>query len=89
MVSKCIGLSRGPLIAAFGRQQAFSSRCRASGRVPMRSVYGRCRRVPVIYVEKLERAVYVLHAFQKTTRKTRQAYIRLAARRYKAIGDEP
>ncbi|MEK6304674.1 MAG: type II toxin-antitoxin system RelE/ParE family toxin [Acidobacteriota bacterium] len=43
----------------------------------------------VIYVAKLERAVYVLHAFQKTTRKTRQADIKLAARRYKAIGDEP
>lgn len=43
----------------------------------------------VIYVAKIERAVYVLHAFQKTTRKTRQADIQLAARRYKAIGDEP
>ena len=43
----------------------------------------------VIYVAKIERAVYVLHAFHKTTRKTRQADIQLAARRYKAIGDEP
>ena len=42
----------------------------------------------VIYVAKLERAVYVLHAFQKTTRKTGQADIELAAKRYKAIGDE-
>src|SRR2546426_3251916 len=40
----------------------------------------------VIYVAKFERAVYVLHAFQKKTRKTAQADIELAAARYKSIG---
>lgn len=43
----------------------------------------------VIYVAKFEHAVYVLHAFQKKTRKTRQADIELAARRYKLIGEKP
>jgi phage-related protein len=43
----------------------------------------------VIYVAKFESAVYVLHAFQKKTRKTAQADIDLAARRYKMIGAEP
>jgi phage-related protein len=42
----------------------------------------------VIYVAKFEHAVYVLHAFQKKTRKTPQADIQLAARRYKLIGGE-
>jgi len=42
----------------------------------------------VIYVAKFERAVYVLHAFQKKTRKTPQADIELAARRYKLIGEK-
>ena len=42
----------------------------------------------VIYVAKFEHAIYVLHAFQKTTRKTPQVDIELAARRYKLIGDE-
>jgi phage-related protein len=43
----------------------------------------------VIYVAKLQHAVYVLHAFQKKTRRTAQADIELAARRYKLIGEEP
>ncbi len=43
----------------------------------------------VIYVAKFEHAVYVLHAFQKKTRKTSQADIEIAARRYKLIGEEP
>lgn len=43
----------------------------------------------VIYVTKFEHAVYVLHAFQKKIRKTRQADIKLAARRYREIGDRP
>ena len=43
----------------------------------------------VIYVAKFEHAVYVLHAFQKKTRKTAQADIELAARRYKLIGEQP
>ncbi len=40
----------------------------------------------VIYVAKFEEAVYVLHAFQKKTRKTSQADLELAAARYKSIG---
>lgn len=40
----------------------------------------------VIYVAKFEEAVYVLHAFQKKTRKTRQEDIGLAVARYKMIG---
>jgi phage-related protein len=42
----------------------------------------------VIYVAKFETAVYVLHAFQKKTRKTPRADIELAARRYRMIGEE-
>jgi len=40
----------------------------------------------VVYVAKLQDAVYVLHAFQKKTRKTTQRDIELARRRYKQIG---
>lgn len=40
----------------------------------------------VIYVAKFAAVVYVLHAFQKKTQKTRQEDIDLAARRYKLIG---
>lgn len=40
----------------------------------------------VLYVAKLADAVYVLHAFQKKTRKTRREDIELARRRYKQIG---
>jgi phage-related protein len=36
----------------------------------------------VVYVAKFEEAVYVLHAFEKRTRKMRQADIDLARRRY-------
>lgn len=43
----------------------------------------------VIYVAKFERAIYVLHAFQKKTRKTSQTDIELAASRYKIIGAKP
>jgi phage-related protein len=43
----------------------------------------------VIYVAKFEHAVYVLHAFQKKTRKTPHADIELAAKRYKLIGESP
>jgi phage-related protein len=42
----------------------------------------------VIYVAKFEHAVYVLHAFQKKTRKTPGGDIELAARRYKLIGEQ-
>ena len=40
----------------------------------------------VIYVANQGDAVYVLHAFQKTTQKTAKRDIDLAARRYKQIG---
>lgn len=39
----------------------------------------------VIYVAKFEKAVYVLHAFEKKTQKTRQADIDLAQARYKEV----
>jgi phage-related protein len=39
----------------------------------------------VIYVAKFEEAVYVLHAFEKKTQKTRKADIDLAKARYKAL----
>lgn len=40
----------------------------------------------VIYVVKLRDAVYVLHAFQKKTRKTSRHDIDVARQRYKQIG---
>jgi phage-related protein len=43
----------------------------------------------VIYVAKREDAVYVLHAFQKKTKKTRREDIELALRRYKRLENEP
>jgi len=43
----------------------------------------------VIYVAKVEDAVYVLHAFQKKTRRTQLADIDLAAKRYRMIGAKP
>lgn len=42
----------------------------------------------VIYVARFEDAVYVLHAFQKKTRKTSHLDIELAKRRYRMIGAE-
>ena len=39
-----------------------------------------------IYVAKFVDAVYVLHAFQKKTARTRKGDIELAARRYRMIG---
>lgn len=39
-----------------------------------------------IYVAKFEAAIYVLHAFQKKTQKTRKDDIELAKKRYKQIG---
>ena len=39
----------------------------------------------VIYVAKFAEAVYVLHAFQKTTQQTRREDIELAQRRYRQI----
>jgi phage-related protein len=43
----------------------------------------------VIYIAKLRDAVYVLHAFQKKTRKTSRHDIDLARRRYRQIGENP
>ena len=40
----------------------------------------------VIYVAKLEAAIYVLHAFQKKSQKTAHTDIELAAKRYRMIG---
>ena len=40
----------------------------------------------VIYVARFAEAVYVLHAFQKRTRKTPQRDIELARMRYREIG---
>jgi phage-related protein len=40
----------------------------------------------VICVAKFAAAVYVLHAFQKKTRKTNKSDLELAARRYHLIG---
>ncbi len=42
----------------------------------------------VIYVARFEEAIYVLHAFQKKTRKTRKADIELAKARYKALAEQ-
>ena len=39
----------------------------------------------VIYVAKFDEAVYVLHAFEKKTRKTSRQAIDLAKRRYQAL----
>ncbi len=41
----------------------------------------------VLYVAKLADAVYVLHAFQKKTRKTRKEDIEVGRRRYRQIGE--
>ena len=41
----------------------------------------------VLYVAKFAEAVYVLHAFQKKTQKTRKEDIELARKRYRQIGD--
>jgi len=41
----------------------------------------------VIYVARFANAVYVLHAFEKKTRKTSQNDIELAKRRYTLIGE--
>ncbi|MFK7847889.1 MAG: type II toxin-antitoxin system RelE/ParE family toxin [Rhodothermales bacterium] len=42
----------------------------------------------VIYVARFEEAVYVLHAFQKKSQKTRKADIELAKTRYKALAEQ-
>ena len=42
----------------------------------------------VIYVARFEEAIYVLHAFQKKSQKTRKADIELAKTRYKALVEQ-
>ena len=42
----------------------------------------------VIYVARFEGSIYVLHAFEKKTQKTRKADIALARARYKALAEE-
>jgi phage-related protein len=42
----------------------------------------------VVYVAKFAEAIYVLHVFQKKTRKTPLKDIDLAANRYRAVVDE-
>lgn len=42
----------------------------------------------IVVVAKFGDAVYVLHAFQKRTRRTRHDDIELASKRYREIGDE-
>lgn len=41
----------------------------------------------VLYVAKFADAVYVLHAFQKKTQKTRRNELEIARRRYKQLGE--
>jgi len=43
----------------------------------------------IIYVAKFAETVYVLHAFQKKTQRTRQEDIALARKRYHEIGGKP
>jgi len=43
----------------------------------------------VIYVAKFSDSIYVLHAFQKKTRKTRNEDLELAHRRYRQIKEHP
>ena len=40
----------------------------------------------IIYVTKFREHIYVLHAFQKKTQKTRQSDIEIARNRYQQIG---
>lgn len=51
--------------------------------IRIRDVSGAFR---AIYVAKFTDTIYVLHAFQKKTRKTSQVDLDLAAHRYKLIG---
>ena len=43
----------------------------------------------VIYVAKFSDSIYVLHAFQKKTRKMRKEDLELAHRRYRQIKEQP
>ena len=64
---------------------------------PMPSVGSGCREIRlrdkdgtfrVFYVATIDETVYVLHAFQKKTRKTSKADLDLAKQRYEDIGSE-
>jgi phage-related protein len=48
-------------------------------------VFGEWR---IIYVAKIEAAIFVLHAFQKKTQQTAREDIELARRRYRQIGGQ-
>ena len=50
--------------------------------IRIRDVTGAFR---IVYVAKLADAVYVLHCFQKKTRKTSKADLDLAAKRYRDL----
>ena len=41
----------------------------------------------ILYVARFADAVYILHAFQKKTQKTRRNDIEIARRRYKQLGE--
>ena len=41
----------------------------------------------ILYVAKFTDAVYILHAFQKKTQKTRRSDIEIARKRYKQLGE--
>ncbi|MCZ7670954.1 MAG: type II toxin-antitoxin system RelE/ParE family toxin [Chloroflexi bacterium] len=41
----------------------------------------------ILYVAKFADAVYILHAFQKKTQKTRRSDIEIARKRFKQIGE--
>jgi phage-related protein len=43
----------------------------------------------MIYVTKIKEAIYVLHAFQKKTRKTSQNDVELARKRFQLLGGNP
>ena len=42
----------------------------------------------VLYVAKFADAVYVLHSFQKKSRKTRREDVELGRQRYRQLGDK-
>jgi hypothetical protein len=69
--------------------RAISSQCLAWDLVHAK--YGCAMRAvrSAIYVARFVDAIYVLHAFQKKTQRTRRDDIELAARRYRMIGALP
>ncbi len=66
--------------------QAIGSLCRLSALALTRFVFIFLDEWRVVYIARFQEAVYVLHAFQKKTRKTRQQDLDLARQRYKQIG---